>query len=174
MMSVNLSPRQLVTGEIIDTVSELLTAVDLPPDCLCLEITESTVAVNSVACAETLEGLKRIGVRLSLDDFGTGQSTLATLGNYPFDMLKIDQSFIARVDSDEKGRRIFACAVGLAQALGLTAVTEGIETPEQLAFSVSVGCDIAQGYFISEPYPAEIITPMLTGGFDHAIPRAFL
>lgn len=163
-MSVNVSPCQLRAGKTAQVVSELLSRIDIPPDRLCLEITESTVVENTSDCVDTLNELKSVGVRLALDDFGTGQSSLSSLGNYPVDLLKIDQSFMTGVAS-LKGRRVFAAAVGVAHALGLQAVAEGIRNERELEFVGSVGCDIAQGYHISAPLPEEEVAPLLRQSF---------
>ena len=124
-MSVNISPRQLVDGGLPAAVRSALDANDLPPERLCLELTESTVAADPVRVLARLEELKALGVSLSVDDFGTGHSSLSVLSGYPLDTLKVDRSFVAQLSGGLKHRRLFASVVGVAHALGIRALAEG-------------------------------------------------
>jgi len=162
-MSVNVSPRQLVDGGLPAAVRSALDASELPAERLCLELTESTVAADPARVLWRLEELKALGVSLSLDDFGTGHSSLSVLSGYPVDTLKVDRSFIAQLSGGLKHRRLFASVVGLAHALGIRALAEGVETRAQLEEVYEVGCDAAQGFFVGRPVAASDLVARLQG-----------
>lgn len=153
-MSVNLSMRQLVDRELIARVESALRDAQVPARALCFEVTESVVAADPQQAGERLEALRALGVSLSLDDFGTGLSTLSVLDRYPLDTLKIDRSFVARFEAGLRAKRIFAAVLGVARAAGLTAVAEGVETRTQLEEVARMGCDAVQGFFLSRPETA--------------------
>jgi CheY-like chemotaxis protein len=160
-MSVNLSARELLNLDIADSVRSALDASGLDPRHLCLEITESVILGDAEASARALSELKSLGVRLAIDDFGTGYSALTYLKQFPVDTLKIDQSFVVGLDGDvdRRGdRAIVAGLIDLAHAFGLTTVAEGVETPEQLAQLHSLGCELAQGFWLGRPMPADEAT----------------
>jgi EAL domain-containing protein (putative c-di-GMP-specific phosphodiesterase class I) len=113
------------------------------------------------AVVEKMTVLKAMGVRFSLDDFGTGYSSLSYLKRLPLDQLKIDRSFVTPVADDPSAAAIVASVVSLGHALGLLVVAEGVETPAQLATLRDLGCDLAQGFYLSRPAAAADITPML-------------
>ena len=159
-VSVNLSLRQLCDDGLVDAVTAAIRNADIPPSAVCLEITEASVAAESGRAVEQLERLKRLGVCLSLDDFGVGVSSLSVLDNYPLDMLKIDRSFVQRLGG-LRASRLFAAVVGVAHSLGLRAVAEGVETGEQLEEITRIGCDAAQGFYLSRPGAAALIGPGL-------------
>ena len=115
-----------------------------------------------------LHDLKSFGVRLSIDDFGTGDSAIAYLKELPIDVLKIDRSYIAGLTNNEKDHAIVSAMIALGQRLGLTVVAEGIETTEQLAALQSLGCDAFQGYLISEPVPGRAFASLLKKPADKA------
>jgi diguanylate cyclase (GGDEF)-like protein len=154
VMSVNLSARQLADRRLVEVVEDGLRRNGVRPDRLCLEITESTVAANSVLADRTLQAIKDLGARLAIDDFGTGQSSLAMLDHYPVDVLKVDRSFVAPLGNGLRPRRFFAAVVGVARALGLQVVAEGIERADQLRVAEEVGCDAVQGFWLARPAPA--------------------
>ena len=160
-MSVNLSLRQLCDDRLLESVSEAISAAGIPPESLCLEITETTVVADTDRVVEQLNELKRLGVSLSLDDFGIGVSSLGALERYPVDMLKIDRSFVQRLTHGLRSQRLFAAVVGLAHSLDLRAVAEGVETIDQLEEIARVGCDAAQGFYLSEPEGAARVGPGL-------------
>jgi EAL domain-containing protein (putative c-di-GMP-specific phosphodiesterase class I) len=118
-----------------------------------LEITESVIMADPVLIIERLKTLHEMGIILSIDDFGTGYSSLSYLHNYPFDFIKIDQSFIATMLTDHKSERLVASLIKLSQDLGLKTVAEGIETEEQRLLLKSLGCTYGQGYLFSEALP---------------------
>jgi diguanylate cyclase (GGDEF)-like protein len=159
--NVNLSACQLLDDDLPDTVCRVLEETGLEPSALCLELTETAFVGDLETSVAALDALHRLGVSLSLDDFGTGYSSLSVLDRYPLDKLKIDRSFVARLESGERARRLFAAVVGMAQALGLRSVAEGVETREQLDMIAAMGCDSAQGFFLSRPYEPELIEALL-------------
>ncbi len=161
LMGVNLSPRQLRDPEIVGTVAETLRATGVDPSSLCLEITENTVAGDPERMIETLELLKGLGVMLSIDDFGTGQSSLAALDSYPVDMVKVDRTFVTPLGTDRQRARMLSAVIGLAHALELRAVAEGVETEAQLERLDEVGCDAAQGFLFARPASAAEISPKI-------------
>jgi diguanylate cyclase len=159
--NVNLSACQLLDDDLADTVCRVLEETGLEPSALCLELTETAFVGDLETSVAALHALHRLGVTLSLDDFGTGYSSLSVLDRYPLDKLKIDRSFVARLESGERARRLFAAVVGMARALALRSVAEGVETREQLDMIAAMGCDSAQGFFLSHPREPELIEPLL-------------
>ncbi len=153
--SINVSLRQLAEGNLASRVEEALQANSIPPQALCFEVTETVVAADREEVMSQLHELKSLGVSLSLDDFGTGLSSLSALDRYPLDMLKIDRSFVGRLDEGTRAERMFSAVLGAARAVGLKAVAEGIETREQLDTVARLGCDAVQGFFLCRPEAAE-------------------
>jgi diguanylate cyclase len=160
-VNVNLSACQLLDGDLAATVQRALEETGIEPEALCLELTETAFVEDLDTSVATLHALHELGVSLSLDDFGTGYSSLSVLDRYPLDNIKIDRSFVARLDSGDRARRLFTAVVGVAQALGLRSVAEGVETRVQLDTITDMGCDSAQGFFLSRPREPEVIEPLL-------------
>jgi diguanylate cyclase (GGDEF)-like protein/PAS domain S-box-containing protein len=158
---VNLSPRQFAEPHLIDLVAGALADTGTDPDRLCLEVTERALAANPASAATTLKRLSALGVRVSVDDFGTGYSSLASLQYLPLSSLKIDRSFVARLDLDPSDDAMVAAVIGLAHTLGLTVIAEGVETPAQLAKLDQLGCDYAQGYLFARPETASRVGELL-------------
>ncbi|HKN40988.1 MAG TPA: EAL domain-containing protein, partial [Acidimicrobiia bacterium] len=131
---------------------------------LCFEVTENTLLDAGGASVATLERLKELGVRLAIDDFGTGHSSLTWLRRLPADFLKVDRTFVAGLGTDPGDTAIVRAVLNLGQALGLSTVAEGVETPEQLAALRELGCDWAQGYHLARPGPPEAVTTLLKDG----------
>ena len=156
-MSVNVSRRQF-SPDLADFFQETLNAFDLPAKAITLEITESTAMGDRQAVGEVIESLRALGMQLSMDDFGTGYSSLSILHQLPFNALKIDRSFIMRIEED---RTLVQTIVQLGKNLGLTIVAEGVETAEQHALVQEMGCEAAQGYLYSKPRSAADITTLL-------------
>ena len=156
-VAVNLSMRNLHDPEIADMIRKLLTRWGVPAACLTIEITESSLMADAAQALEVLERLQAMGVGVSIDDFGTGYSSLAYLKRLPVNELKIDKSFVAHMASDENDLAIVRSTVGLAHDLGLSVVAEGVEDQDTWDLLVEVGCDIAQGYFISRPLPPLVL-----------------
>lgn len=160
-VSVNCSAQQFRQEGLVDTVARILHEVGLPAAGLELEITESVIIEHAEQVIMRFEALNRLGVQLSIDDFGTGYSSLSYLKRFPIDKLKIDQSFVRDINSDPDDAAIVSAIVAMAHSLGLQVVAEGVETPEQLAFLKSLGCNRAQGYYFSKPLPAEEFAQLL-------------
>jgi len=154
-VAVNLSPRNLLDTTMPAQVHELLQHHGLPPEALELEITESTAMVDPVRALQILDELHRSGVQLSVDDYGTGHSSLAYLSHLPVDALKIDRSFVMDMGTGSKGDVIVRSTIDLARNLGLVVVAEGVETKEVYHRLSELGCDAAQGYWLGQPGPAD-------------------
>jgi EAL domain-containing protein (putative c-di-GMP-specific phosphodiesterase class I) len=144
-------------------VQQLLARWEVPPRQLTLEVTENVILADPVRVIDNLAALKDIGVRLSLDDFGTGASALSYLKRLPLDELKIDKSFVTAIEQDPMNEAIVRSTTELAQRLGLRVVAEGVETAATLAHIKHAGCEEAQGYFLQRPIPAAQIAPSITG-----------
>jgi EAL domain-containing protein (putative c-di-GMP-specific phosphodiesterase class I) len=153
-IGVNLSPVQFKGGQLLDGVRKALIASTLDPRRLVLEITESVLLQNSEETSAVLHQLRALGIRIALDDFGTGYSSLSYLRSFPFDVIKIDRSFIRDLDSDDDSAVIVGAIVDIARGLGMTTVAEGVETTEQLEKVRNLGCTKVQGYLFSRPRPA--------------------
>ncbi|MEE2829178.1 MAG: EAL domain-containing protein [Myxococcota bacterium] len=151
VVSVNISSRQFRTPDLVDVVSRTLERWALDPRCLKLEVTETAVVDNPRRASETLQDLKKLGVRLALDDFGTGYSSLSHLHRFPFDIIKIDRSFISRMGIDGHHPEIVRTIISLADSLRMDVVAEGVETALQGDILRDMGCRYAQGYFFAKP-----------------------
>ncbi len=162
-VSVNLSPHQLRARGLRELVAEALQHTGLDPRLLCLEITETALVEDADSNRAALDSLKDLGVTLAVDDFGTGYSSLLYLRRFPVDVLKIDRSFVVGLETNAEDTAIVSGVVGLAQALGLQAVAEGVETPEQAACLRQLGCPLAQGYHWSKPLTARQTERWLKG-----------
>jgi diguanylate cyclase (GGDEF)-like protein len=158
VVSVNLSGRQIAHRDLARVVSAALEDSGLDPGSLSLEITESVLMGDAHASIKVLRKLKDIGVGLCVDDFGTGYSSLSYLKRFPVDVLKIDRSFVDGLGVDGEDSAIVKATIGLAQALGLTTIAEGVETAVQVRELSALGCDQAQGYFFSRPKAAPALT----------------
>ena len=150
-LAVNISTRQLGSELLIDAVVESLQLSGLAGRDLWLEVTESVLAAHEPTARRVLDGLRSLGVRLAVDDFGTGHSSLLSLQRYPVEMLKIDRSFVAGLGRDTGSEAIVAAVVGLASSLGLSAVAEGVETEAQRDRLCEMGCPLGQGYLFGRP-----------------------
>jgi diguanylate cyclase (GGDEF)-like protein/PAS domain S-box-containing protein len=153
-LSVNLSARQFLQPDLVAHVQSALLETGMPASLLELEITETSAMQNAEVTIATLRELKDLGVRVAIDDFGVGHSSLGYLKRLPIDSLKIDQSFVRDITTDPDDAAIATAVIALAHTLKLTVVAEGVETPEQLAFLRDRGCDRMQGYLLSVPLPA--------------------
>ncbi|MBF0587498.1 MAG: EAL domain-containing protein [Magnetococcales bacterium] len=155
-VAVNLSARQFLRPEaLIASVQAALTAAELSPEHLELEITESMVMEDPGRAIETMNRINEMGIQISIDDFGTGHSSFGSLRTFPISTLKIDQSFIRDLQEGNDAAAIAAGIISMAKELKLKVVAEGVEEAEQLAFLKRQGCDIAQGYHMSRPLPAD-------------------
>ena len=160
-VAVNLSVPNLLDTKLPGDVQELLTRWGVPPQRLILEVTENVILADPTRVIEILTALKQLGVRLSLDDFGTGSSALAYLKRLPVDELKIDKSFVIAMETSAADDAIVRSTTELAQRLGLRVVAEGVETAVALARLGHAGCEEVQGYFLQRPVPAAEIAPWI-------------
>jgi diguanylate cyclase (GGDEF)-like protein len=154
-MAVNLSGRQLESGDIVARVAETLHETGLPAQYLELEITESTIMQNAEEVIETLVLLKKMGVKLAVDDFGTGYSSLNYLKKFPIDLLKIDRAFVSNITNDKVDGDIVTTIIMLAHSLGVKVIAEGVETELQKKYLLGKKCDYMQGYYLGKPVPAD-------------------
>lgn len=171
-VSVNLSAHQLRQAELAAHVRAILEQTGLAPAFLELEITESAVMEDTASAIRTLRALKEIGVTLSIDDFGTGHSSLSYLKVFPIDVLKIDRSFVKDVNDDPDSAAIARTIIALAQTLSLQVVAEGVETAEQAAFLLACGCDTMQGFYFAQPAGAQELAGMLRARYLGRAPGA--
>jgi diguanylate cyclase (GGDEF)-like protein len=161
-IAVNVSFRDLLDDQFADRLARRLHDQALPPGLITLEITERVLTSDMDRARRTLDALRALGVRLSLDDFGTGWSSLRLLRELPVSEIKIDRSFVSRVSVDDEDATVVRALVGLAHGLGLGVVAEGIETPVTWSTIAALGCDAAQGWHIARPMPADAATEWLT------------
>ncbi|HUQ29409.1 MAG TPA: EAL domain-containing protein [Usitatibacter sp.] len=169
-MSVNISARDLQLGDaLLQDVSAALTAAELPAGMLTLEITESALMADPGAAQSTLRKLRELGVATSIDDYGTGYSSLAYIKQLAVNELKIDRAFVAGMEADRKNAAIVRSTIELGHNLGLTVVAEGVETDHELAELRRFGCDAAQGFYFARPMPAASFERWLSGVRDKSV-----
>ncbi|MEI2386334.1 EAL domain-containing protein [Breoghania sp. JC706] len=154
-VAVNVSSYQIRAGNLVARVREALNVSGLAPERLELEITESVLLIDSEATIRTLHEIRGLGVRIAMDDFGTGYSSLSYLRAFPFDKVKIDQSFVGDLGNKTEANAIIRAIAGLSSELGMATTAEGIETEDQLRFIRAQGCTQAQGFLTGRPVPAE-------------------
>ena len=163
-LSVNVSARQILDSDLVAIVANVLEESGLEPDALWLEITESVMMADTLDTISAMSGLRGLGVHLSVDDFGTGYSSLSYLHRYPIEQVKIDRQFVSGLD-ETAGRSgdgaVIAAVVGIADALELTVVAEGVETAWQADHLGAAGCPLLQGYYFAKPVPAIDLGPIL-------------
>jgi diguanylate cyclase (GGDEF)-like protein/PAS domain S-box-containing protein len=152
-IAVNLSPAQFMHGDLVGLVHSILLETGLAPDRLELEITEGVLIEDFDRGLALLRRLKALGVRISMDDFGSGYSSLSYLQAFPFDKIKIDRAFVINLGRNPQSAAIVRAVIGLGHGLEMSIVAEGVETQEQLGFLADEGCDAVQGYFIGKPLP---------------------
>jgi EAL domain-containing protein (putative c-di-GMP-specific phosphodiesterase class I) len=152
-VAVNVSTVQFRKGDLVATVQAALNSSGLRPDRLELEITESVLLRDTVDTLTALHRLRSMGICVALDDFGTGYSSLSYLRSFPFDKIKIDQSFVRDLTTNKESMSIVRAVTGLGQSLGITTTAEGVETHEQLEKLREEGCTEVQGYLFSRPCP---------------------
>jgi EAL domain-containing protein (putative c-di-GMP-specific phosphodiesterase class I) len=152
-VAVNISTRDLMTRELPEMVSQLLAKHNSPAGMLCLEITESGFMEDPAHALRILQQLHDIGVQLSIDDYGTGYASLSYIAKLPVDELKIDRSFVMLMTQDDTTSMIVRSTIELGHSLGLKVVAEGVEDEASFRFLRELGCDQAQGYFMSRPLP---------------------
>ncbi len=160
-IAVNLSPVQFKAKNLVDVVKSALEDVNMAPQRLQLEITESILMKNTFSTLQTLHKLRELGVKIAMDDFGTGYSSLSYLRSFPFDKIKIDRSFVNDLAKGVEPLAIVSAVATLANNLSMTSTAEGVETQEQLTTLQSVGCTEMQGYFFSRALPANEICALI-------------
>ncbi len=163
-MCVNVSRRQFAHVGFVDLVRRLLAETGATASFICLEVTETALSGSVEPIIDSLQELRRMGVRLAIDDFGTGHASLTYLARLPVDVLKIDQSFVAELAEDAGCRAIVGSVTAMSHAFGLEVIAEGVETDAQLHVLAELGCDAAQGYLFSRPVPADRATALLMHG----------
>lgn len=167
-IAVNLSAGQL-NRDLFRTVERVLQETNLDPESLDLEITETMAMHNVTLSMDLLSALRRLGVQVSMDDFGTGHSSLSYLKCLPITAVKIDQSFVRDITTDPGDEAIVSAVIGMAHSMKLRVIAEGVETQEQVAYLQQHGVEDAQGYWFSEPLPAEMLDDVLR---NHRIGKA--
>jgi diguanylate cyclase (GGDEF)-like protein/PAS domain S-box-containing protein len=171
-VAVNLSPRQFQQPDLVLMIERLLKETGLDASCLELEVTESSVMKNAESAIRTLGELRAMGIKISIDDFGSGYSSLSYLKTLPIDILKIDQSFVRDMTTDPKDAAIAMAIIQLAHSLQLLVKAEGVETEDQLRFLRLLRCDEMQGYLFCMPLPAEAFEHLLAEGRNLGTTRA--
>ncbi|MDN3918811.1 putative bifunctional diguanylate cyclase/phosphodiesterase [Roseateles violae] len=171
-LSINLSTRDLMDQELPGKIAALIAEFEVAPGALCLEITETAIMLDQQRARSTLQQLSSMGFKLSIDDFGTGHSSLAYLKDLPVDELKIDMSFVKAMASSRADRRIVRSTIELAHNLDLSVVAEGIETAEAWQLLAKYGCDEGQGFFVSRPMPHAQFVAWLAGWQPPALGEA--
>jgi diguanylate cyclase (GGDEF)-like protein len=161
IVSVNVSPNQFKHPRFVEKVMGILAANNLPPQRLEIEVTESVFAGRNDSVLQSLRRLKNLGVKVALDDFGSGYSSLSYLRRFPFDTLKIDRDFVSDMNGNPEAEAILVSIIQLGKALGMTIVAEGIETEEQLRFLQAHDCSRLQGYYISRPLDETALSAFL-------------
>jgi EAL domain-containing protein (putative c-di-GMP-specific phosphodiesterase class I)/CheY-like chemotaxis protein len=160
-VAINISARQLEQKNFVQSISKILEKTNIENELIEIELTESILIQNSVRNSRKLIQLRKNGTKVSIDDFGTGYSSLAYLSNFPFDKLKIDQSFIRDIVTDKAAASLATSIISMAHRLGVRVIAEGVETQSQLDFLKDYNCDEIQGYYFSEPVPADEFTELL-------------
>lgn len=160
-VAVNLSPRQFKDPGLVISIKESMDRIKISPNCVEMEITEGILMGEHSYINNALAELDALGIKISMDDFGTGYSSLSYLRKYPFDILKIDRSFISDITVDSTYKELTKAAIAMAHSLNLKVVAEGIETTEQLNLLKEMNCEYGQGYLFSKPVPKDKMTAIL-------------
>lgn len=160
-MSVNLSARQFAQLDLIEQIDRIMEETQLNPHSLKLEITESAIMDNANFAAVILQKLRDRSIQLSIDDFGTGYSSLSYLHSFPVNTLKVDQSFVQRIDGKPENLGLIPAIMSIAQTMGMSVIAEGIETTQQLTQLRTLGCNFGQGYLFSKPMDAERVINLI-------------
>ena len=170
-IAINLSPLQLLRDDLPRTVHGILLETGLSAHRLELEITESTMMTDANRAMHILRGLKTLGVTIAVDDFGTGYSSLSTLQMFPFDKIKLDRSFLSDSKTPVQRTAVVRAVISLGKSLSMKVLTEGVETPEHLAFLTAEGCEEAQGYLLGRPVPHADIRHLVEGSEIACLPK---
>lgn len=160
-IAVNLSPRQFRDPQLVNHIEAAIKQAGISPKTLELEITEGVLLSGHNYIDDALKNLNELGIGIAMDDFGTGYSSISYLRSYPFDVIKVDRSFVGDIATDPADRELINAAISMAHALNLQVIAEGVETKEQLNYLREMGCDFAQGYLFSKPVSADIMRQQL-------------
>lgn len=160
-MAINFSARQFSNTDLFKSISDVINTTKISPEHIDIEITESLLMKNVQENIKLMQSLRTLGVKFALDDFGTGYSSLSYLRLFPFNFLKIDQSFVRDVTTKKENIPIITAIISLANTLGLRTIAEGVETDEQFELLKMLNCDLIQGYLFSKPVPADEFTKVL-------------
>lgn len=160
-MAVNLSPVQFAHDQLVEDIRAVLAATGLEPELLELEVTEAMIVNDPQRAAAVLAAIKALGVKLSIEDFGTGYATLGQLREFPVDTLKVDRAFIRNLGAGDGNRALTEAIISFGRELRVTVVAEGVETAEQEMFLRESACDAVQGFYVSKPLPAEELPALL-------------
>ena len=163
-IAINLSRNQFLDPELVNNIESAIKSSGITPDSLELEITEGVLLSGHSYIDAALEALKDLDISIAMDDFGTGYSSLTYLRSYPFNVLKIDQSFIRDIVQDSADRELIDATISMAHGLGLKVVAEGVENTEQLDYLKRSGCDLAQVYLFSKPLPPQEMDKLIETG----------
>ena len=155
LLSVNFSTVQFRSPDFLENISAIITETGMLPRNLEIEITESVIMYSPAAVIKILQDIHQMGINLALDDFGTGYSSLNYLRLLPFDLLKIDKSFIDPIPSDTSGVNLVKAIIDLSHQLNIKVIAEGVEKKEQFSLLQKLGCDYIQGFYLSEPIPLQ-------------------
>ena len=155
ILSVNVSVRHLMKNDFLDEVKEVLSSSGLPSSQLEIEITESIMIDSAEKALKCIDELHRMGIKIAIDDFGTGYSSLSYLNNFPANILKIDKSFIDKMNSGESSKQYVAAIISIGHIMGFEVISEGVEEEDQLKTLREIGCDYIQGYIWGKPMPKE-------------------
>jgi EAL domain-containing protein (putative c-di-GMP-specific phosphodiesterase class I) len=159
-VSVNVSARQLAQADFVAVVERALRETGVPAGSICLEVTETAVLRRPDVARRALQALRRLGVRVALDDFGLGYSSLTHLKALPVDVVKVDRSFVADLVRSTEDRAVVEAVLTLARRMGLTVIAEGVETADQDELLREMGCPVVQGYLYGRPVPAaDVLLP---------------
>jgi diguanylate cyclase (GGDEF)-like protein len=161
-LSINASVRHLMKNDFIEEIQDLLKTSGIPADRLEIEITES-IMIDSEKALQRIEEIKKTGVQIAIDDFGTGYSSLSYLNRFPANLLKVDKSFIDKMNTSESSRQYVAEIISIGHIMGFDVISEGVEEPEQLETLKSIGCDYIQGFIWGRPLSAEDAEKLVTG-----------
>jgi diguanylate cyclase (GGDEF)-like protein len=155
-VAVNISPVQFMTRDFVAIVKSVIESTGMQPERLELEVTETAMMQDRERAAAILQELSQMGIMVAIDDFGTGYSNLSYLIDFPFHKLKIDRSFVSRIDTDSSTGAVVSTIVGLSRALGVSTIAEGVETENQATLLKAAGCEVVQGYLFGKPAPIRI------------------
>jgi diguanylate cyclase (GGDEF)-like protein len=172
-LSVNVSGRQFMDVDMVAVVADALEDADLEPDALWLEITESVMMTDSLDTLAAMSGLRSLGVHLSVDDFGTGYSSLSYLQRFPIEQVKIDRRFVGGMCDHSEDEAVVAAVVGIAKALGMSVVAEGVEEERHVEHLAQYECDLLQGFLYSRPMAALDLGPVLLQRNEIGLPPQF-